>query len=408
MLQAKIDDPAQHFAQKAQAARALDLESRRRALPPGPRMLQEVRAKDPVRYAQQVEEYLAQAEAVAREFSDLPSSTGLRQETGNAYVDLGHFVRFGLQQPQRALKLYESGKRMRAAGSDFAIADLQQFDLHDKRAALATYKAMLASKQQGSSNDIEASIERFALDWAGHQVAYLERDEVFSGEISIDQCGVPALLLGYGGGYEVESLGLAKLPARARSAGGRLDSRDALALQSALEHLPTSGVILMHTIGAVLELSDAASIVRYVSRHDPAGFATACGFAVIEKGGMPVSPAVHEAAARYLAQHHAGLKSADARRSSPEKTWRLLLDSLRAGDRRTAMDCLTPGVQNKFRVLFEQQPPEKLREMADTFVSFQLTGNLGDLQEALVVRTDHQGGYVHFQRYDGEWRISEM
>lgn len=95
--------------------------------------------------------------------------------------------------------------------------------------------------------------------------------------------------------------------------------------------------------------------------------------------------------------------------ATPQKTWDRYLGALRAGDRRSAIGCLTSTARDKFRPIFEQSTPAQLRGMADAVRSFVLTGTtFGNMAEAAVSMNSGFGGIVYFENVNGEWRISEM
>jgi len=95
--------------------------------------------------------------------------------------------------------------------------------------------------------------------------------------------------------------------------------------------------------------------------------------------------------------------------ATPEKTWNRYLGALRAGDRKSAIGCLTSTARDKFRPILEQSTPEQLRGMADAVRSFALTGTtFGNIAEAAVSMNSGFGGIVYFEDANGEWRISEM
>jgi hypothetical protein len=311
------------------------------------------------------------------------------------------------------LELYEAARRNGLGRGAFAQADLLQFDLGDKAAALARYRAMLAAGgAPGSSNEMEAAMEQFARAWLAHQIDYLARGTTFSGAVRLDECGAVALALMYGGGIsEADALGIDSVRALAGSAypGGKpVTDAERETLAATLARLPASSITLLKTGNLVALLPNADSILAFLGKSDPAGFTSACYFALFERMGSSRIEAVHQAAQRFNAKHRIVAATPDARFSSPEKTWQLLMDSLRQGDGRTAMSCLTPAMQNKFRALFEGQPPGKLRAMADSFTRFTLSGPAGAGGREAFVNRGEQAGVVYFVDTGGEWKIGEM
>ena len=175
-------------------------------------------------------------------------------------------------------------------------------------------------------------------------------------------------------------------------------------------------------------LPDAKTILRYLAKHDPAGYLSACMFAMVDTIDRTAGArgeaamlfpwlaldqfATHNpmkvASESFLEEGHVNFATrADPRMSSPEKTWELFIASLKRGDLETAMACLTPGLQGKFRPSFARMPPDKLRSMADSFTKFSMTSNMGGVQEAVVVR-GKQAGMIYFVNEAGAWKINEM
>lgn len=417
-----IAAPQKHYAEEKAQARTRELMAKRAALKP-PADARALRETNPGAFLAVYVTYTEERERVLRGYEDLPAATGLETEIGNAYLDLGHVARFELKDPRRAMELYEAARRYRPDLATFAEADLLQFDLHDKAAALARDRELLA-KAQGPLpvNDVEATIAKGAKTWLAHQVEYLAHGKTFTGPVRVDDCGLVALLMTYGMGMpsEIDPYGVARYSDLAGT--GYMNARPAPQAKrdlatAAIQRLPASTFALMGTGNLVGVLPDAQAVLAHFRKHDPAGYATACYFALLERvaqaprsspGGAVLGEPLKSAAARYREMHGEALAKADPRYASPEKTWRLLLESLRKGDVATAMSCLTAGQQNKFRALFEGSTPEQLRAMADSFTGFSLTGGYGDgMREAAVTR-GKRAGFVNFVDVAGEWKIDEM
>ena len=98
----------------------------------------------------------------------------------------------------------------------------------------------------------------------------------------------------------------------------------------------------------------------------------------------------------------------DPRLASPEMTWNLLIASLKAGDIDTAMLCLTPNMQSRFRPLFTGMTKEALREMAESFTGFGGASPLGENAYEAYATRGTLAGSIQFQKANGMWRIVEM
>jgi hypothetical protein len=351
-------------------------------------------------------------------------------------VELGHVARFRLKQAPKAIELYEMGyQASRPLAASFDIADTYQFDLQDKPLALEAFRRLQAELQRipRSTNDIEVASSAWAKRWVAWQIRYLETGQRFSGSLTREDVRGASLYVVFGTEIVTnrDYLGIRALyrqlerGARARGKSGR--DLDRVEIRRALEALPPSSLTLLGAAMLVTLLPDAESILRFLDRNDPAGYATACFFSMLNlvddqaagdprMAGLfpglamgPPGPAhpLRVAAARFLEQRKVSLPSADPRLSTPEKTWSLLIDSLKRGDIETAMSCLTPGQQAKFRPLWTHMAPSELRSLAESFTGFVISSDKGEIREAFVSR-GKRAGLIAFVNQGGEWKIGEM
>jgi hypothetical protein len=391
----------------AAAARSAELQKRTEALTAGRYKIIALLKADTAAFVKAYEEYIAAEEALVREYGDLQSATGLKQKVGSEYLAIGDVVRFRLKQTGRALELYRAAERYGGFGT-FAIADLQQFDLGDKAAALSTLRRLVDPPGAPvSDNDTEAFIQRFSRAWLAHQIAYLSDGRKFSGTLDMQDCSGGAIIMAYGmGNNEFNELGLAQfMPLYQYAEQGKAPHDDSVRLAAAFADLPSSNLVLMRTAMFVGIFPDAPSILRYLARNDPAGYSSACFFAVLTR---TTNPAVIEAAKEFNRANHVASTQPDLRRATPQKTWDLLVSSLRAGDTRTALDCYTPGMASNLRTLFERMSKEDLRKMADAFSPLALdpSGSHG-YWTGYVTNNGHAGVVTFVQSLD-EWKIESM
>jgi hypothetical protein len=437
LLDAKIANPEKHFADKKQLERQKEFDAKQSVLYATRNALQQRKDTQSEQYVAASLDYLKSAERLAQDYADLPTSVVLRNDMGNYYLSLGNLVRFKLKQTERAIEFYRSAQRLGIQFAAFAVADTYQFDLRDKARALAEYQRLLEQQQHttGSSNDMEAGFANWARNWLVHQIEYLKTGKSFSGTIGQDDIGGAGLFLYFGAGSTMQDdyLGLARLyrplmdgAARGKSSAQQFD-RDEISKN--LETLSPSAMTLLRTVPLLSLMPDANAILRYLDRHDPAGYASASLFALVsvidrqgDAGGEtatllpglalppagPTNP-LRTAAARFFKERKISLKTeADPRMASPQNTWNLFIASLKSGDLDAAMTCLTLGMQAKFRPVFTQMPPEKLRNMAESFSGFAMSANMGDgMQEAMVVR-GKRAGLIYFVNVGGAWKINEM
>ena len=415
--------------------RQKEFEARKSALYAQRTAAQRLKDSAPQAYLKGYADYLQAQERLVQAYPDLPhAAVGLRGDIANEYLDLGHFARFKLKRVDRALELYEASRSSGNLLGAFAVADTYQFDLRDKAQALARYRDLLAEQRRTPqpSNEIEAGLSEFMKAWLVHQVEYLAAGKTFSGRIRQEECAAVGLILYYAwGATQDDYLDIAPLyhlfPQEDRG-GAPPPEVDRRAIGRKLETLPASGVTLLRTAALASALPDADAILRYLEKHDPAAFASACLLSMVELidrhagtggnqaamllPGLAVKPGgaanpMRVAAARFNKEHGIVAPKPDPRMASPEQTWQLFIASLKKGDVETALSCLTPGLQNRFRPVFAQ-PPEKLRAMADSFTGFQVTGKMGGgMQEAIATR-GQRAGTIHFVDVGGAWKISEM
>ena len=407
LLDDKTRDPKKHFAEKAQAERSRELDARRGSIGAEYQALLALRDDQPARYVEGMVQHLAKLEALAREYDDLPQAkVGLAGDVRNRYLALGHYVRFRMKQPDRAIELYR-----RAGPGGFggiAVADAYQFDLADRPHALAEYRRSLETlRGEGRSlTPVDAAFLEGTARWITEQIRFLETGRPFKGPIRLEDLeGGLGLVVFAGDAGEDAHDGLhVAVPAGVSSAE----------LETRLAALPRSAFSLMRSVNALLYVTDADAIVRFLDRQDPAGYTSALLLAFFTRfdaldAGQPANSALKVAAARFFASRGilAELQP-DPRMATPEKTWQLMLASLRAGDSRAALRCMTPGLAARFRPHFEGATREQLRTMADSFTSFQLTAQFGEHREATVTTKDKRAGMVYFVNVAGAWKINEM
>ncbi len=427
MLDAKIADPAKHFAEQKQAERGKAYEARKAPLSLAVQRARGFARTDAERYVREMPGALDALAKLADEYADLPqANVGLRGEIANEYLALGHAARLRLHRPQQAIVFYQVARRNRLGTGAFAVADTQQFDLHDRAAALATYRTLLEENRSAAlpANDMEAGLAQWARRWLQAQVAFLERGERFAGPVSMEDLGAVSLAIAYGGAAGIEDFGLAPL----QSLIGGEATRIAVSRREVgqrLAALPASGFALLASAPFLGFMPDADAVLAHLEKNDPAGFASACYFALVQKmqEGVPTgigrgafmlpqadpSP-LAAAAQRFFAARRVVLRTAaDPRMATPEKTWELLLDALGRNDLDTAAACLMPGQQAKFMPMWRAMTPQQLREMAGSFTPLKVTGSpMGrGMVEGFAARGSH-GGLIYFVNVGGAWKIQEM
>jgi hypothetical protein len=363
-----------------------------------------------------LDRYLASLEEQQRlvgEFSDLRAAGAARNQLAQEYLLLGHFARFRLAKTNRAMLLYESARANGSAFADFAIADMLQFDLGDKQAALARFQAILAANEARSGTQSPTVLSLAANIWLRHQIEYLEHGTRVEGRVPVDQCTIVGAVLAYGAANQsvVDPLGVAPFGRWATIGlpGAPVASEpQRREIAAALGRLPPSSVTLASTANLIGALPSADSILEYLRKNDPAGYATTCYLEIVERGRSSGGGEIVLAAAdQYMKARPVPSHPPDARLSSPEKTWRLMIGSLKAGDAETARICFTEEQRIRMGPAFELPFFDKFRVVADTLATIELAPDVGDgIRLARIA--GERANTVRFVLKDGEWQIDRM
>jgi len=427
-LDEMIANPDKHFAEKKRQEREREFDAKKLAQNAKKTKVQELKDGPAEKYIAAHVEFLNSQERLAQEYSDLRHAVGLRSEIGNEYLILGNLFRFPLKQPDKAIELYTKAEQLGGGIASFFIADAYEFDLRDTPKALEVYQRMLQQMRKAPAyySDAEASFAKWGQAWLTHQIEYLRTGRRFRGRVGYDDIEGAALLL-YAP-MQGDPFDLAPLDREVTDAQ-RTATIDRNAVAKKLDSLPPSGLTLLRTISFATLLPDADAILRYLARHDPAGYASACFFGMVDMFdrpaganrfpaqmfpglGLPPTGAANplrRAVARFDKERNIDLDTRpDPRMESPEKTWQLFIDSLKRGDIATAMACLTPGMQAKSRPLFTQMPADNLRALANGFSGFSRSARLGGGIEEATVFFDKQASTVIFVKSGGEWKINAM
>jgi HEAT repeat protein len=100
----------------------------------------------------------------------------------------------------------------------------------------------------------------------------------------------------------------------------------------------------------------------------------------------------------------------DPRFSSPEKTWKLFVESLKKRDLNTAVECFSPTSQGKYREIFTLLK-EKVDEIASDMGKITMVKKEDDRAEYEILRTQkgQQISYgIYFVNVLGEWKIEQF
>jgi hypothetical protein len=98
----------------------------------------------------------------------------------------------------------------------------------------------------------------------------------------------------------------------------------------------------------------------------------------------------------------------DPRYASPQKTWVVFVDALRAADRKAAVACLTGNARKKYAPVLKERMSSALKEMANSIEAISPSAAYGQFQEFFIQRKDGKAGIVTFENAQGQWLITEM
>jgi hypothetical protein len=102
-------------------------------------------------------------------------------------------------------------------------------------------------------------------------------------------------------------------------------------------------------------------------------------------------------------------RDADPRLATPESTWRTFVAALRAGDRNAALAVMSDATRERQRRRFEEQSPEALRKVGNSFDGLEFKPSLGPFQVAVASRRDGEPATIFFERsWNGDWRIASI
>jgi len=242
----------------------------------------------------------------------MQSALGEAEQTNEAamgWLQLGNFARFRLRDPRRALELYARAERAGMGFAIFAQGDTWQFDLRDDKRAIAEYRRNLEKLPQVETpGNRGGAFVAWGRRWLTSQIAYLESGRTFTGAIGRDDVEGVGVLTMFGAMPPGQDDDLGFFP------GGELDHAD---IPRRLANLLPSGWTLMRAASVLGGMPDARSILAFLARNDPAGYASACFFGLVDltarqqaqEGGMAArranpmfggSQALQEAKARFL------------------------------------------------------------------------------------------------------------
>jgi len=102
----------------------------------------------------------------------------------------------------------------------------------------------------------------------------------------------------------------------------------------------------------------------------------------------------------------------EERFATPEKTWAVFLDALRAGDRAAALASCTPRMRYRFEPGLRSMSTDKMKEMAARFGDLHPGTRPGDVRReygvTLRAGSERVDGEVIFMKTLGAWLIEGL
>ncbi len=166
-------------------------------------------------------------------------------------------------------------------------AETWQFDLGDKARAIAGYQGALlaARRMRSTSRENERAFAIIQTRWLEHQLRYLRTGALFRGTLdNYDLARADGLVYVMSGARLASVAGLDAVlrEVNVATANGTRDAIDQNRLRQALQEAPVAMSVLLVSPDAAMALDDPAEIRRFFARQDPAGYATAAYFMLVE------------------------------------------------------------------------------------------------------------------------------
>jgi hypothetical protein len=210
----------------------------------------------------------------------------------------------------------------------YAIADTLQFDLKDVKGALAEYRKLVTPMPPKAPPGMDFPTLRrdtWAQRWLRAQIAYLESGKTFQGALIAEDLSIGEMVFD-GNATAGDLFALAPVMRKVFQGDPRMANIDRKEVDRALRGLPPSALALAQSASLMSLLPDAPAILAHLARQDPAGYASACYFALVgatERNGSGmalvfIAPGVlsnpaplREARTRFLREHRIDTKAID-------------------------------------------------------------------------------------------------
>jgi tetratricopeptide (TPR) repeat protein len=406
-----------------------------------------LRNTDPKLYIQVETKYLTE---LAKLIEKYPlSQSKYFPELSKGYVGLADFMRFYQKKPEQAIIFYEESLKFPKKSprheqldleSLMGIADIYQYALNQPQKAIEYYSRLLEQlKPMKLSREEEWAIFLWLKNWLTHEINYLQTGQPFRGEIGNNRIGQFMVILYFLPVMIVNGSFLKLGPeVSLRLFDWRNPKITQKGRQSVTDKLMTfepSHFTLLKTYLMVPLLATPEDILKYLAKHDPAGYWTAhlLGMVLFVEGrkkaqsgnkreqhdlhfkffpGLTKHSALDQplgkAAQQYFNDHN--LQIADSRFSTPQKTMQLYLQGLRNKDVETVSLCFSQSRQTFQRRSVDRASPATLKEIADSYTDvFTIIKQTEHSATASTERRFKNGKiqtvFFDFKNEQGEWKI---
>lgn len=103
-----------------------------------------------------------------------------------------------------------------------------------------------------------------------------------------------------------------------------------------------------------------------------------------------------------------GAVAADPGFATPTETWNTFLSSLKKGDSKTAIKCLTARAKRNHETTISEMSLTEMETFADSVKKITLTSSNGSFQEAFISGQNGHTGSVIFEKIGNIWKINDM
>lgn len=343
----------------------------------------------PEKFVHEYEKYLIDLEA---KNPNLPGDL-------EGYIGLGHFSRFMVHQPEKAIAFYQKAEglsqKSRFTGisipgfEGFKIADVYQYDLHDKNHAIKYYRE-ISDKNMALMKQYSPEYVDTGGGWLNeamkNEIGYLETGKPFSGSISKhllpEFMMIMVMTQADLAGRNFSPLDIGLQFDRVNRIYQENQNVDSKIILQKLNALPRSHMVLASTIQAISYLPTPESVLEYLESQDPGRYwsASILFMARLDEMRQTKGPSLFPGLSRVKPGTSSPLRLAGdqfqkktgitfdmenyPRFSKPQELWHAFSSALTEGDIEAALQYITFSERGKYRNIFKKLPPEAIKGTA--------------------------------------------